>query len=138
MIKIKNVNNGETMQVWQTGIDKATGRIYCNGTPTAKYLAKYPLLVTGEKIGEDSVLILEDGWVIVKGRQANRQPTSPRRRQPLTKHRRPQVTKTTYQRKRKQPTTAAKLHPLTLHPQPLKATRKQATQHRRKKATITA
>lgn len=69
MIKIKNVNNGETMQVWQTGIDKATGRIYCNGTPTAKYLAKYPLLVTGEKIGEDSVLILEDGWVIVKGRQ---------------------------------------------------------------------
>lgn len=69
MIKIKNVNNGETMQVWQTGIDKATGKIYCNGTPTAKYLAKYPLLVTGEKIGEDSVLILEDGWVIVKGRQ---------------------------------------------------------------------
>lgn len=69
MIKIKNVNNGETMQVWQTGIDKATGKIYCNGTPTAKYLAKYPLLVTGEKIGEDSVLILEDGWEIVKGRQ---------------------------------------------------------------------
>lgn len=69
MIKIKNVNNGETMQVWQTGIDKATGKIYCNGRPTAKYLAKYPLLVTGEKIGEDSVLILEDGWVIVKGRQ---------------------------------------------------------------------
>ena len=25
MIKIKNVNNGETMQVWQTGIDKASG-----------------------------------------------------------------------------------------------------------------
>jgi len=69
MIKIKNIENGEMMQVWQTGIDKATGRIYCNGTPTAKYLAKYPLLVTGEKIGEDSVLILEDGWVIVKGRQ---------------------------------------------------------------------
>ena len=39
MIKIKNVNNGETTQVWQTGIDKASGRIYCNGTPTAKYLA---------------------------------------------------------------------------------------------------
>lgn len=69
MITIKNVTNGEVIKVWQTGIDKATGKIYSNGTPTAKYLAKYPLSVTGEKLGEDSVVILEDGWEIVRGRQ---------------------------------------------------------------------
>lgn len=66
MIKIKNIENGEMMQVWQTGIDKATGRIYCNGTPTAKYLAKYPLTATDEKIGEDTVLTLNDGWELAK------------------------------------------------------------------------
>lgn len=68
MIKIKNIKNGEMMQVWQTGIDKSTGRIYCNGTPTAKYLAKYPLTATDEKIGEDTVLSLNDGWEVVKGK----------------------------------------------------------------------
>lgn len=68
MIKIQNIENGEMMQVWQTGIDKASGRIYCNGTPTAKYLAKYPLTATDEKIGEDTVLTLNDGWEIVKGK----------------------------------------------------------------------
>ena len=76
MIKIKNVNNGETIQVWQTGIDKATGKIYCNGTPTAKYLAKYPLTATDEKIGEDTVLTLNDGWQVVKGRTPK--PSSPK------------------------------------------------------------
>lgn len=81
MIKIKNVNNGETMQVWQTGIDKATGRIYCNGTPTAKYLAKYPLTATDEKIGEDTVLTLNDGWQVVKGRTPK--PSSPKPVQPV-------------------------------------------------------
>ena len=73
MIKIKNIENGEIMQVWQTGIDKASGRIYRNGTPTAKYLAKYPFLTTGEKIGEDSVLILKDGWEIVTGKKERKQ-----------------------------------------------------------------
>lgn len=73
MIKIKNVNNGEIMQVWQTGIDKASGRIYCNGTPTAKYLAKYPLTATDEKIGEDTVLTLNDGWEIAKGKCERKQ-----------------------------------------------------------------
>lgn len=68
MIKIKNIENGEMMQVWQTGIDKSTGRIYCNGTPTAKYLAKYPLTATDEKIGEDTVLTLNDGWEVVRGK----------------------------------------------------------------------
>lgn len=73
MIKIKNIENGEMMQVWQTGIDKATGRIYCNGTPTAKYLAKYPLTATDEKIGEDTVLTLNDGWEVVKGKGERKQ-----------------------------------------------------------------
>lgn len=73
MIKIKNIENGEMMQVWQTGIDKATGRIYCNGTPTAKYLAKYPLTATDEKIGEDTVLILNDGWEVVRGKGERKQ-----------------------------------------------------------------
>lgn len=73
MIKIKNIENGEMMQVWQTGIDKATGRIYCNGTPTAKYLAKYPLTATDEKIGEDTVLTLNDGWELVKGKGERKQ-----------------------------------------------------------------
>jgi MoxR-like ATPase len=76
VIKIKNIENGEMMQVWQTGIDKASGCIYCNGTPTAKYLAKYPLTATDEKIGEDTVLTLNDGWEIVKskGERKQRQP----------------------------------------------------------------
>ena len=73
MIKIKNIENGEMMQVWQTGIDKSTGRIYCNGTPTAKYLAKYPLTATDEKIGEDTVLTLNDGWELVKGKGERKQ-----------------------------------------------------------------
>jgi len=81
MIKIKNIENGEMMQVWQTGIDKATGRIYCNGTPTAKYLAKYPLTATDEKIGEDTVLTLNDGWQVVKGRTPK--PSSPKPVQPV-------------------------------------------------------
>ena len=68
MIKIKNIENGEIMKVWQTGIEKTSGRIYCNGTPTAKYLAKYPLTATDEKICEDTVLKLNDGWQVVKGR----------------------------------------------------------------------
>jgi hypothetical protein len=69
------------MQVWQTGIDKATGRIYCNGTPTAKYLAKYPLTATDEKIGEDTVLTLNDGWQVIKGRTPK--PSSPKPVQPV-------------------------------------------------------
>ena len=73
MIKIKNIENGEMMQVWQTGIDKSTGRIYCNGTPTAKYLAKYPLTATDDKIGEDTVLTLNDGWEIVSGKGERKQ-----------------------------------------------------------------
>ena len=73
MIKIENIENGEIMQVWQTGIDKTTGRIYCNGTPTAKYLAKYPLTATDEKIGEDTVLILNDGWEVVRGKGERKQ-----------------------------------------------------------------
>ena len=73
MIKIKNIDNGEMMQVWQTGIDKASGRIYCNDTPTAKYLAKYPLTATDEKIGEDTVLTLNYGWEIVKGKDERKQ-----------------------------------------------------------------
>lgn len=73
MIKIKNTEDGEMMHVWQTRIDKSTGRIYFNGTPSAKYFAKYPLLATGEKIGDDSVLILEDGWEIVRGKGDNTQ-----------------------------------------------------------------
>ena len=73
MIKSKNIENGEIMQVWQTGIDKSTGRIYCNGTPTAKYLAKYPLTATDEKIGEDTVLTLNDGWELVKGKGGRKQ-----------------------------------------------------------------
>lgn len=73
MIKIENIENGEMMQVWQTGIDKATGKIYCNGTPTAKYLAKYPLTATDEKIGEDTVLTLNDGWELVKGKGERKQ-----------------------------------------------------------------
>ena len=81
MIKIKNIENGEMMQVWQTGIDKATGKIYCNGTPTAKYLAKYPLTATDEKIGEDTVLTLNDGWQVIKGRTPK--PSSPKPVQPV-------------------------------------------------------
>lgn len=81
MIKIKNLTTGEMMQVWQTGIDKATGRIYCNGTPTAKYLAKYPLTATDEKIGEDTVLTLNDGWQVIKGRTPK--PSSPKPVQPV-------------------------------------------------------
>lgn len=81
MIKIKNIENGEMMQVWQTGIDKASGRIYCNGTPTAKYLAKYPLTATDEKIGEDTVLTLNDGWQVVKGR--TQKPSSPKPVKPV-------------------------------------------------------
>lgn len=81
MIKIKNIENGEMMQVWQTGIDKASGRIYCNGTPTAKYLAKYPLTATDEKIGEDTVLTLNDGWQVIKGRTPK--PSSPKPVQPV-------------------------------------------------------
>ena len=73
MIKIKNIENGEIMQVWQTGIDNATGRIYCNGMPTAKYLAKYPLTATDEKIGEDTVLTLNDGWEIANGKGERKQ-----------------------------------------------------------------
>lgn len=73
MIKIKNIENGEIMKVWQTGIEKTSGRIYCNGTPTAKYLAKYPLTATDEKIGEDTVLTLNDGWEIVKGKGERKQ-----------------------------------------------------------------
>lgn len=57
MIKIKNIENGEMMQVWQTSIDKASGRIYCNGTPTSKYLAKYPLTSTGETCGEKDTFL---------------------------------------------------------------------------------
>lgn len=81
MIKIKNIENGEIMKVWQTGIEKTSGRIYCNGTPTAKYLAKYPLTATDEKIGEDTVLKLEDGWQVIKGRTPN--PSSPKPVQPV-------------------------------------------------------
>ena len=84
MIKIKNIENGEMMQVWQTGIDKSTGRIYCNGTPTAKYLAKYPLTATDEKIGEDTVLTLNDGWEIMKGKGERKQ------HQPKAKNDKPQ------------------------------------------------
>ncbi|MEE1277648.1 MAG: AAA family ATPase [Acutalibacteraceae bacterium] len=74
MIKIQNIENGEMMQVWQTRIDKSTGRIYfLNGTPSAKYLAKYPLTATGEKIGEDTVLTLNDGWAIVRGKGERKQ-----------------------------------------------------------------
>ena len=69
------------MQVWQTGIDKASGRIYCNCTPTAKYLAKYPLTATDEKIGDDTVLTLNDGWQVVKGRTPK--PSSPKPVQPV-------------------------------------------------------
>lgn len=85
MIKIKNIENGEMMQVWQTGIDKASGRIYCNGTPTAKYLAKYPLTATDEKIGEDTVLTLNDGWELVNGKGERKQ------RQPKAKKDEPKV-----------------------------------------------
>ena len=73
MIKIKNIENGEMMQVWQTRIDKSTGRIYFNGTPSAKYFAKYPLTATDEKIGENTVLTLNDGWEIVRGRGERKQ-----------------------------------------------------------------
>lgn len=73
MIKIKNIESGEIMQVWQTGIDKASGRIYRNGTPTAKYLARYPLTATDDKIGEDTVLTLNDGWEIVRGNGERKQ-----------------------------------------------------------------
>lgn len=73
MIKIKNIETGEIMQVWQTGIDKASGRIYRNGTPTAKYLARYPLTATDDKIGEDTVLTLNDGWEIVRGNGERKQ-----------------------------------------------------------------
>lgn len=82
MIKIKNIENGEMMQVWQTGIDKATGRIYCNGTPTAKYLAKYPLTATDAKIGDDTVLTLNDGWEIAKRDKSERKPRTTRRPKP--------------------------------------------------------
>lgn len=75
MIKIKNSTSGEVIKVWQTGVDKTTGRIYCNGVPTEKYLAKYPLTATDEKIGEDTVLTLNDGWQVVKGRTPK--PSSP-------------------------------------------------------------
>lgn len=73
MIKIKNIENGEMMQVWQTRIDKTTGRIYFNGTPSAKYFTKYPLTATDEKIGEDTVLTLNDGWELVKGKGERKQ-----------------------------------------------------------------
>lgn len=73
MIKIKNIENGEMVQVWQTRIDKTTGRIYFNGTPSAKYFAKYPLTATDEKIGEDTVLTLNDGWEVVRGKGERKQ-----------------------------------------------------------------
>lgn len=67
MIKVKNNTTGEMIQVWQTGIDKATGRIYCNGEPTAKYLTKYPLIATSDKRNEkDTFLELSEGWELVK------------------------------------------------------------------------
>ena len=84
MIKIKNIENGEIMQVWQTGIEQTSGRIYCNGTPTAKYLAKYPLTATDDKIGEDTVLTLNDGWEIMKGKGERKQ------HQPKAKNDKPQ------------------------------------------------
>ena len=73
MIKIKNIENGEMMQVWQTRIDKSTGRIYFNGTPSAKYFAKYPLTATDEKIGENTILTLNGGWEVVKGKGERKQ-----------------------------------------------------------------
>ena len=74
MIKIKNIENGEMMQVWQTRIDKSTGRIYYfNGTPSAKYFAKYPLTATDEKIGENTILTLNGGWEVVKGKGERKQ-----------------------------------------------------------------
>ena len=74
MIKIKNIENGEMMQVWHTRIDKSTGRIYYfNGTPSAKYFAKYPLTATDEKIGENTILTLNGGWEVVKGKGERKQ-----------------------------------------------------------------
>ena len=74
MIKIKNIENGEMMQVWQTRIDKSTGRIYYfNGAPSAKYFAKYPLTATDEKIGENTILTLNGGWEVVKGKGERKQ-----------------------------------------------------------------
>ena len=74
MIKIKNIENGEMMQVWHTRIDKSTGRIYYfNGTPSAKYFAKYPLTATDEKIGENTILTLNGGWEVVRGKGERKQ-----------------------------------------------------------------
>ena len=74
MIKIKNIENGEMMQVWQTRIDKSTGRIYYfNGAPSAKYFAKYPLTATDEKIGENTILTLNGGWEVVRGKGERKQ-----------------------------------------------------------------
>lgn len=82
MITLKNLENGEMMQVWQTGIDKETGRIYCNGTPTEKYLTKYPLTSTGETRGEkDTFLTVNEGWELVKKQRTtnNGEPKAPRK-----------------------------------------------------------
>ena len=91
MITLKNLENGEMMQVWQTGIDKETGRIYCNGTPTEKYLTKYPLTSTGETRGEkDTFLTVNEGWELVKKQRTtnNGEPKAPRK--PRTKKAEPQ------------------------------------------------
>lgn len=93
MIKIKNIESGEMMQVWQTGIDKATGRIYCNGTPTEKYLAKYPLTSTGETCGEkDTFLTLNEGWELIKKQRTTKNGEPKAQRKPRTKKAEPQPT----------------------------------------------
>lgn len=70
MIKVRNLTTGEVINISQTGRDKSTGRIVTNGTPTAKFLAKYPLTATDEKTAEgDTFMELKEGFELLTGKR---------------------------------------------------------------------
>lgn len=70
MIKVRNLSTGEVICISQTGRDKSTGRIVTNGTPSKKFLAKYPLTATDEKNAEgDTFMELYDGFELLTGKR---------------------------------------------------------------------
>jgi len=81
MIKVKNLTTGEVINISQTGRDKETGRIVTNGTPSAKFLAKYPLISTGETNAEgDTFMELKVGFELLTGQRRR----APREEAPVT------------------------------------------------------
>ena len=70
MIKVKNLTTGEIICISQTGRDKSTGRIVTNGTPSKKFLAKYPLTATDERNAEgDTFMKLKEGYELLTGKR---------------------------------------------------------------------